>query len=126
VAADGHRAVRLRRSPVAAFAAGAAVGGLGGLGGLGGMIGLRGAEVGLPLLIELFGFVALQAVIVNKAMCLAVILTALPARLGAVPCTALARTGRSRSTCWPAASSAPGPVPRGPAACREEGERSSV
>ena len=64
---------------MAAFSAGAAVGLLGG------MIGLGGAEFPLPLLIGLFDFVALQAVIVNKAMSLAVVLTALPARLVAVP-----------------------------------------
>ena len=74
-----RRADRLRRSPVVAFSAGTAVGLLGG------MIGLGGAEFRLPLLIGLFGFLALQAVIVNKAMSLAVVLTALPARLGAVP-----------------------------------------
>jgi uncharacterized protein len=73
-----------RRSPVAAFVAGAAVGVLGG------MIGLGGAEFRLPLLIGVFGFAALQAVIVNKAMSLAVVLTALPARLVAVPYAALA------------------------------------
>jgi uncharacterized membrane protein YfcA len=61
------------------FAAGAAVGVLGG------MIGLGGAEFRLPLLIGLFGFAALAAVIVNKAMSLVVVLTALPARLAAVP-----------------------------------------
>jgi hypothetical protein len=32
------------------------------------MIGLGGAEFRLPLLIMLFGFAALQAVIVNKAL----------------------------------------------------------
>ena len=37
------------------------------------------------MLIGLFGFVALQAVIVNKAMSLAVVITALPSRLVAVP-----------------------------------------
>jgi uncharacterized protein len=79
-----RRADRLRRSPIAAFSAGAAVGLLGG------MIGLGGAEFRLPLLIGLFGFVALQAVIVNKAMSLVVVLTALPARLIAVPYTELA------------------------------------
>jgi uncharacterized membrane protein YfcA len=52
---------------------------------LGGMIGLGGAEFRLPLLIGLFGFAALQAVILNKAMSLVVVLTALPARLVAVP-----------------------------------------
>ncbi|MBC3190564.1 sulfite exporter TauE/SafE family protein [Pseudonocardia sp. C8] len=54
------------------------------------MIGLGGAEFRLPLLIGLFGFAALHAVIVNKAMSLAVVLTALPARLVAVPYAALA------------------------------------
>jgi uncharacterized membrane protein YfcA len=41
-----------------------------GVGLLGGLVGLGGAEFRLPLLIGLFGFVALQAVIVNKAMSL--------------------------------------------------------
>ncbi len=67
-----------------AFGAGAAVGILGGL------IGLGGAEFRLPLLISAFGFVALQAVILNKAMSLAVVVTALPARLSTVPLAALA------------------------------------
>ncbi|MFD0481417.1 sulfite exporter TauE/SafE family protein [Kineococcus sp. GCM10028916] len=49
------------------------------------MIGLGGAEFRLPLLIGVFGFVALQAVIMNKAMSLLVVLTALPARLASVP-----------------------------------------
>ena len=62
-----------------------AAGGL--IGVLGGMIGLGGAEFRLPLLIGVFGFIALQAVIVNKAMSLVVVLTALPARLMAVPLT---------------------------------------
>jgi uncharacterized membrane protein YfcA len=48
------------------------------------MIGLGGAEFRLPLLIALFGFVALQAVILNKALSLVVVATALPARLVAV------------------------------------------
>ena len=60
-----------------------AVGGAVGL--LGGLIGLGGAEFRLPLLIGLFGFAALQAVILNKAMSLVVVLTALPARLFGVP-----------------------------------------
>ncbi|WP_228799615.1 sulfite exporter TauE/SafE family protein, partial [Nocardia cyriacigeorgica] len=55
------------------------------IGVLGGMIGLGGAEFRLPLLIGLFGFVALQAVILNKAMSLIVVLTALPTRLISVP-----------------------------------------
>src|SRR5271167_955652 len=61
------------------FTAGAAVGVLGGL------IGLGGAEFRLPLLIGIFGFAALQAVILNKAMSLIVVITALPARLIGVP-----------------------------------------
>lgn len=60
------------------FVAGAAVGVLGG------MIGLGGAEFRLPLLIGVFGFTALSAVILNKAMSLVVVATALPARLAAV------------------------------------------
>lgn len=67
-----------------AFAGGA------GIGILGGMIGLGGAEFRLPLLIGVFGFVALHAVILNKAMSLVVVATALPARLAAVPLAALA------------------------------------
>jgi uncharacterized protein len=82
--APGPAARRARRSAPAAFGAGAAVGVLGG------MIGLGGAEFRLPLLIGLFGFAALAAVIVNKAMSLAVVLAALPARLVAVPVAVLA------------------------------------
>ncbi|MGA4686466.1 TSUP family transporter [Micromonospora sp. AB353] len=74
----------VRSSLLLAFTAGAAVGVLGG------MIGLGGAEFRLPLLIMLFGFAALQAVILNKALSLVVVLTALPARLAAVPLSALA------------------------------------
>lgn len=69
------------RSLPAAVLAGALVGVLGG------MIGLGGAELRLPLLIGLFGFVALQAVIVNKALSLVVVLVALPARLLGLPLT---------------------------------------
>ena len=39
-----------------------------GVGLLGGLIGLGGAEFRLPLLIALFGFAALQAVIMNNAI----------------------------------------------------------
>jgi uncharacterized membrane protein YfcA len=67
------------RRLLGAAVAGAAVGVLGGA------IGLGGAEFRLPLLIGGFGFVALQAVVLNKAMSLVVVLTALPARLVAVP-----------------------------------------
>jgi uncharacterized membrane protein YfcA len=52
---------------------------------LGGLIGLGGAEFRLPLLIGLFGFAALQGVILNKAMSLIVVAAALPARLAGVP-----------------------------------------
>ena len=40
---------------------------------------------GSPLLLTVFGFAALAAVIINKAMSLAVVLVAIPARLAAVP-----------------------------------------
>ena len=78
-----HDRPAVRFSLGLAFAAGAAVGVLGG------MIGLGGAEFRLPLLIMLFGFAALQAVILNKALSLVVVVTALPARLAAVPLSAL-------------------------------------
>ncbi|MFF2032514.1 hypothetical protein [Arthrobacter sp. NPDC058192] len=45
------------------------------------MIGLGGAEFRLSLLIGVFGFAALQAIIVNKAMSLTVVIAALPALL---------------------------------------------
>lgn len=64
---------------VAAFAGGAAVGALGGL------IGLGGAEFRLPLLIGVFGFVALDAVILNKAMSLVVVSSSLVFRAGTIP-----------------------------------------
>ncbi len=67
------------RSAPAAFAGGALIGALGGL------IGLGGAEFRLPLLISVFRFGALEAVILNKAMSLVVVATALPFRTGAVP-----------------------------------------
>lgn len=72
------------RSQSAGFAAGAAVGLLGGL------VGLGGAEFRLPLLLTLFGFAALAAVIVNKAMSLVVVLAAIPARIAAVPLSEVA------------------------------------
>jgi uncharacterized membrane protein YfcA len=70
--------MRLRNAP-AAFTSGAAIGALGGL------IGLGCAEFRLPLLIGVFRFAALQAVILNKAMILVVVATALPFRSVAVP-----------------------------------------
>lgn len=64
---------------ILSFVAGAAVGILGGL------IGLGGAEFRLPILISLFEFTALPAVILNKAMSLVVVATALPFRTPAIP-----------------------------------------
>jgi uncharacterized protein len=67
------------RGKSAAFASGAAIGTLGGL------IGLGGAEFRLPLLIGAFRFAALEAVILNKAISLVVVASALPFRATAVP-----------------------------------------
>lgn len=67
-----------------AFGGGAVIGALGGL------IGLGGAEFRLPLLIGLFGFGALEAVILNKAMSLVVVASALPFRARTVPFGAIA------------------------------------
>lgn len=55
------------------------------IGTLGGLIGLGGAEFRLPLLISLFGFAALSAVILNKAMSLIVVTSALLFRSTAIP-----------------------------------------
>jgi uncharacterized membrane protein YfcA len=74
---------RVPRSRAAGFATGAAVGLLGGL------VGLGGAEFRLPLLLGLFGLTALSAVIVNKAASLVVVVAAIPARLAAVPLSAV-------------------------------------
>ncbi len=71
------------RRPASAFAAGAAVGTLGGL------VGLGGAEFRLPILLSLFRFAPLEAVILNKAMSLVVVAAALPFRLVAVPWSAV-------------------------------------
>jgi len=86
-AASGH-AGPVGWSLPAAAATGAAVGVLGGL------IGLGGAEFRLPLLITMFGFVALQAVIVNKAMSLIVVLARSPRACSASRSTSSRRTGR--------------------------------
>jgi len=64
------------------FGAGAAIGVLGG------MFGLGGAEFRFPLPIGLFGFAALSAVVLTKAMSLVVALVSLPARPAAVPASA--------------------------------------
>ncbi len=66
-------------SKPAAFGGGAVIGALGGL------IGLGGAEFRLPLLIGLFRFGPLEAVILNKAMSLVVVASALPFRARTVP-----------------------------------------
>jgi uncharacterized membrane protein YfcA len=70
-----------RRSQPAAFGSGALIGILGGL------IGLGGAEFRLPLLISVFRFQGLEAVILNKATSLVVVATALPFRAGTVSFT---------------------------------------
>ncbi len=67
------------RSFLSGFSGGAVVGVLGGL------IGLGGAEFRLPLLIGVFRFQALDAVILNKAMSLVVVTAALLFRAPAVP-----------------------------------------
>ncbi|MCX7354085.1 MAG: sulfite exporter TauE/SafE family protein [Alphaproteobacteria bacterium] len=67
------------RRGVLAFGSGGLVGALGGL------IGLGGAEFRLPLLIGLFRFPALDAVIVNKATSLVVVASALIFRSGTIP-----------------------------------------
>lgn len=69
---------------VSAFVAAALVGVLGGL------VGLGGAEFRLPLLLVMFGFAALQAVILNKAMSLVVVSAALIFRSPAVPLSEVA------------------------------------
>ena len=60
------------------------------VGTLGGLIGLGGAEFRLPLLISLFGFVALEAVILNKAVSLIVVASALAFRSSTIPVAAVA------------------------------------
>jgi uncharacterized membrane protein YfcA len=72
------------RNAPAAFGGGAIIGTFGGL------IGLGGAEFRLPLLIGAFRFAALQAVILNKAMSLVVVASALPFRAATVPFASVA------------------------------------
>jgi uncharacterized protein len=60
------------------------------IGALGGLIGLGGAELRLPVLLGVFRFRPLEAVILNKAMSLVVVGAALPFRAQAVPLTTVA------------------------------------
>jgi uncharacterized membrane protein YfcA len=73
----------MRKNRFAAFGGGAIIGTLGGL------IGLGGAEFRLPLLIGAFGFASLEAVILNKAMSIVVVASALPFRAGTIPFSVL-------------------------------------
>lgn len=75
---DTATAAPARNLPIA-FGGGAIIGSLGGL------IGLGGAEFRLPLLIGPFRFAALEAIILNKAMSLVVVATALIFRTRTVP-----------------------------------------
>lgn len=61
-----------------------------GIGALAGLIGLGGAEFRLPFLIGLYRFGALEAVIINKAMSLVVVMSALPFRTGTVSLATIA------------------------------------
>jgi uncharacterized membrane protein YfcA len=74
----------MRTNKAAAFAGGGIIGVLGGL------IGLGGAEFRLPLLIGPLGFAALEAVILNKAMSLIVVASALPFRTLSAPLESVA------------------------------------
>ena len=77
--AAAHSAEAVGRPLWLAFVSGCGVGLLGGL------VGLGGAEFRLPLIVAVFGFAALQTVIMNKAMSPIVVLVAIPSRLPAVP-----------------------------------------
>lgn len=60
------------------------------IGTLGGLIGLGGAEFRLPVLIGVFRFATLEAIILNKAMSLVTVAAALPFRANTVPFGAIA------------------------------------
>lgn len=80
----------MRENRLAAFGGGAVIGALGGL------IGLGGAEFRLPLLMGAFRFGALEAVILNKAMSLIVVVAAIIFRTRSIPLTDVASS-------WPIA-----------------------
>ena len=80
---DAPGALSAQQSKPAAFGGGAVIGALG-------LIGLGGAEFRLPLLIGLFRFGPLEAVILNKAMSLVVAASALPFRARTVPFSEIA------------------------------------
>lgn len=82
--AQGKSRPAVAHDALPAFAGGALIGSLGGL------VGLGGAEFRLPLLLGLFRFGALEAVILNKAMSLIVVAAALPFRAGTVPFVTIA------------------------------------
>src|SRR5215212_5840220 len=67
-----------QRNQTSAFFSGA------GIGTLAGLIGLGGAEFRLPFLVSMYRFGAIEAVIINKAMSLVVVMSALPFRSGTV------------------------------------------
>ena len=92
------------RSAPLAFGGGAMIGALGGL------IGLGGAEFRLPLLIGAFRFAPVQAVILNKAMSLVVVASALPFRRRLSLSPASPSIGQSSLICSPVACSAHGSV----------------
>lgn len=73
-----------RSNPAASFGGGALIGTLGGL------IGLGGAEFRLPLLIGAFRFPPLEAIILNKAMSLIVVASALVFRSKTIPISLVA------------------------------------